>query len=207
MIPAYIALSDLFLSLANLLVTRKHAGVHPKHDIMRFEEFFLRYVEPPHSVLDVGCSRGTVSSRLAAKARLVTAIDFNTEHIEFARAHHSAGNIRYIIADAITYQPNERFDICVLSNVLEHIDDRIGIVGKLRQISDVLLVRVPALDRDWWPLYRRSIGVEWRNDTTHYIEHTEEELRAELSAGGWKIDILERKWGEFYVKCSHDTAR
>jgi SAM-dependent methyltransferase len=200
---SYLALSDLFLSLANLQITRQHGGVHPKHEIMRYEQFFLRFIEPAMTVLDVGSSRGTVTVKLADKARHVTGIEIDQGFYDFAQANSTRPNVDYILGDVTTFKPAQRYDVAVLSNVLEHIDDRVRLVAKIRDIATVLLVRVPALDRDWWPAYRRRIGIEWRSDTTHFIEHTEEELRAELAAAGWRVDLLERRWGEFYVKCSH----
>lgn len=198
----YLAISDMFLSLANLLITRQHGGVHPKHEIMQYEQFFLRFIEPNMTVLDVGSSRGTVTAKLASKARHVTGIEIDPGSYAFAVAKNAPPNVDYILGDVTQFKPAQRYDVSVLSNVLEHIDDRVGLLSKIRDISTTLLVRVPALDRDWWPSYRRTIGIEWRSDTTHFIEHTENELRSELAAAGWHVDLLERRWGEFYVKCS-----
>ncbi len=201
LISWYVQVSDMFLSLANLLITRQHKGVHPKHRIMRYEEFFLRYVSEQTSVLDVGSGPGVVAGKLAAKARHVTGLEIDPGVCEFARRNNKAENLIFIQGDATRFKPAENFDVAVLSNVLEHVDDRVGLLRALRGYCRMLLVRVPALDRDWWPMYRRELGVEWRSDPTHYTEHTESELRDELQAAGWHVECLERRWGEYYVKC------
>lgn len=197
----YLHLADMFLSLANLLLTRAHGGVHPKHAIMQYEQFFLRFIGMNDTVLDVGSGVGAVTLRLAEQARSVTGIEMVEDQVSLARARHGRPNITYVHTDLARFAPAERFDVCVMSNVLEHIDDRVGALRRVRELADTLLVRVPAIDRDWWPIFRRDAGLEWRSDTTHFIEHSEEELRAELAAAGWRIDLLERRWGEFYAKC------
>ena len=206
LIKPYLYLSDMFASLANLLITRQHGAVHPKHEIMQYEKFFLRFIEPSMSVLDVGSNRGTMTGKLAAKAARVTGIELDEPLVEFARAHNSAANVDYILGDVTRFTPAQRYDACVLSNVLEHIEDRVGLLRAIGKAADTLLIRVPALDRDWWPIYRKRLGIEWRSDATHYIEHTEEELRDELARAGWMVDVFERRWGEFYVKCSLAAA-
>jgi len=206
MIRTYLQLSDVFLSLSNLLITRQHGGVHPKHDIMQYEQFFLRFIEPHMTVLDVGSNRGTVTAKLARSAQWVTGIEIDEGLVSFARKHNAGPNVDYIHGDVTQFFPSRHYDVCVLSNVLEHIEDRVGLLRAIRNVATSILIRVPALDRDWWPIYRRQLGIEWRSDATHYIEHSEEELCAELSAAGWSVDLLERRWGEFYVKCSSDVV-
>ncbi len=206
LIPLYIQLSDMFLSLANLLVTRQHGGIHPKHAIMQYELFFLRFIEPHMTVLDVGSNRGVVSVKLAERARHVTGVEIEAELVQIARAHNSRHNVDYLHADVTQFSPDTKYDVSVLSNVLEHIDDRVGFLRALHTASEILLIRVPAMDRDWWPYYRRQIGLEWRSDTTHFIEYDEAGLRQELAAADWQIDFMERRWGEFYLKCRPGKA-
>ena len=201
LIPLYIGLSDMFLSLANLLVTRQHGDKHPKHSIMQYERFFLRFIEPQMTVLDVGSNRGVVSAKLAEVASHVTGIEIEADLVQFARTHNARANVEYIHADVTQYMPARKFDVCVLSNVLEHIDERVRFLSALHNVSDVLLIRVPALDRDWWPYYRRQLGIEWRNDPTHFIEYEEAGLRQEIVDANWQVVLMERRWGEFYVKC------
>lgn len=201
LIPLYIQLSDMFLSLANLLITRQHQGIHPKHRIMKYEAFFLRFIEPGMTVLDVGSGPGVVARKLAAKAGHVTGLEIDAAACDFARRNNVAENLNFVIGDAISFRPTNNFDVAVLSNVLEHVEDRVSLLRALRGYSRILLIRVPALDRDWWPEYRRELGLEWRSDATHYVEHTEAELRSELNVAGWLVVCFERRWGEFYVKC------
>jgi SAM-dependent methyltransferase len=202
LIPTYLDLADTFLSLSNLLITKKHGNVHPKHEIMRYEDFFLRFIEPSTTVLDVGCGNGTVAAKLASRAKHVTGVELDRDRFSFARSHYSAPNLEFVLGDITSLEPRTLYDICVLSNVLEHIEDRIGLLVALKKQASVLLIRVPAMDRDWWPAYRKANGLEWRSDDTHFIEHTEDELRAEISAAGWTVVSLERRWGEFYVHCT-----
>lgn len=198
----YLQISDLFLSLANLLITRKFKGVHPKHAIMQYEKFFLRFIDKNDVVLDVGSGTGLVAYKIAEVAQYVTGVELVDKKILFAKNNHSRDNIEFINIDIHNFLPTKKYSVCVMSNVLEHIHDRKGLLTKITKLCDILLIRVPAIDRDWWPIFRRDNGIEWRSDITHFTEYTEEELVAELKESGWTVSYLERRWGELYVKCS-----
>lgn len=201
MYRSYIEISDLFYSASNLLLTEANASIHPKHDIMKYEEFFLRFIKQTDLVIDLGAGTGFVASKIAQHAKWVTAIEISAKKIKLAKERHPSNNIDFINCDIFDYKYDKIYDVCILSNVLEHISDRIGLLTKIYNISNSLLIRVPAIDRDWQPLWRKKNNIEWRTDETHYVEYLQEELEEELFSCGWKIDVFERKWGEFYVRC------
>lgn len=75
-------------------------------------------------MLDVGCGNGLLTRDIALKAKEVIGIDINENHINEARLHcRDIGEerVRFIHADATTYNLGESFDKIVLSNILEHI--------------------------------------------------------------------------------------
>ena len=39
-------------------------GLHPKHRIVRYRNFFLDHVQATDSVLDIGCGKGTLTRAL-----------------------------------------------------------------------------------------------------------------------------------------------
>ncbi|OQX53419.1 MAG: hypothetical protein B5M53_06970 [Candidatus Cloacimonas sp. 4484_209] len=92
-------------------------------------------------------------------------------------------------------------DIIVLSNVLEHIQNRIDFLKKLSKLSDKFLIRVPMFNRDWITLYKKELGVEWRLDKTHYVEYTLESFTKELKEAGLSIIKYDVKFGEIYSIC------
>ena len=75
-------------------------------------------------VLEVGCSNGrNISIPLARLGYQVTGLDIHRESIEYARAHASLPNARFLCQDLSALDPDEHFNVVILSDVLEHVDD------------------------------------------------------------------------------------
>ncbi len=166
---------------------------HPKHRLTDLHDFFADRVTSADHVLDVGCNLGHIAGRVARCARQVTAIDIRPEVVERARVFFPASNIDYLVTDFFQFSPSQQYHVILLSNVLEHISDRVTFLDKCRSIAPRLLVRVPAVDRDWLVPYRRELGLEWRLHTDHEIEYTEVTLRQELEAAGYSgLECFER---------------
>lgn len=172
--------------------------LHPKHRLMRYHQFFVNNINSGDVVLDIGCGNGALTLDLSKKAKRVVGIDLNKKSIQFARKRHPALNIEYIVGDATKDLPNQRFDAIILSNVLEHIEDRVKFLRKIKNLSPKILIRVPAIDRDWITLYKRESGVEWRLDKAHYIEYTLESFRVELQAAGLDLKEYLIQFGEIW---------
>lgn len=195
----FIWLHNFSYTLLSSLVVRTNDGVHPKHRIMRYHEFFTNQITSTDTVLDIGCGYGAVAHDLSKKAGRVIGIDFSTPNIEKARRRFKNENLEYIIGDATTYKFDTVFDAVVLSNVLEHIEARVDFLKKILPISKKFLIRVPLITRDWLAVYKQEKGMEYRLDPTHYIEYTEEEFKKEIEAAGMNIQSQYVKFGELYA--------
>ena len=171
---------DLGYVLISSSAVRLNNGIHPKHEIMNYHKFFVDNVSEGNTVLDVGCGNGFLAYDVAKKAKRVVGIDINKKNIEFAKKHYKRGNLEFIVGDATKYQFNESFDVIILSNVLEHIENRVEFLKKLRNVAPKFLIRVPLITRSWLPVYLKEMGYEYRLDKTHYIEYTEEEFFEEI---------------------------
>ncbi len=171
---------------------------HPKYKIINYEKFFLENVSPKDKLLEVGCFKGNLSYALSCKARRVVGIELDREKFLQAKARYQNNNLCFIWGDVTKFKFKEKFDTVILSNVLEHIDERIEFLLKLRKISDKIILRVPLITRDWLSYYKMKQGFEYRLDSAHYLEYTEEGIEEELKKGGWKPYSSKVKFGEYF---------
>lgn len=86
-------------------------------------------------VLDVGCGEGYGSFYLAALAREVTAIDYDSVIIEHARRRHAKDNLRFIVLDVKDLDTiTEHFwGICSFQ-FIEHIREAGGFLENIRRL-------------------------------------------------------------------------
>lgn len=173
-------------------------GLHPKHRIMNYHQFFVDKVAENDTVLDIGCGNGALTYDVAQKAKKVVGIDLNEQNITSARNKFPRENIEYIHGDALTDLPNEKFDVIILSNVLEHIDKRVEFLTSLKKLAPIFLIRVPMLNRSWIDVYKKELGLEYRLDKTHFIEYTFEGFKEELNRTGLKVFDHSIQFGEIW---------
>jgi len=174
-------------------------GIHPKHRLMNYHKFFVDNVAPQDAVLDIGCGNGFLTHDVANKVRSVTAIDLSKDSIELAKRDFNKANIKYICGDASQFDFGEKFDVTILSNILEHIENRNAFLLKVKDLATKFLIRVPMVNRDWLTYYKRELGVEYRLDLTHNIEYTMESLQEELEKAGLRIERASIQFGEIWA--------
>lgn len=76
------------------------------------------------SVLEVGCSNGrNVSLPLAEQGYRVTGVDLHGPSIAYAQAQTGLANARFLCMDFFDFGSDDRFDVIVLSDILEHVTD------------------------------------------------------------------------------------
>lgn len=201
-------LHNFSYKLASAFAIRAEGGLHPKHRLMNYHKFFIDRVSSSDVVLDVGCGNGALAYDLAKKARRVIGIDIKEKYIAVARKKYSAANLEFVVGDITNSVPleqvdggltNHGFDIIILSNILEHIEDRKRFLLKIRNLAPKFLIRVPMLNRDWITLYKKELGVEWRLDLTHYTEYTPEQLKDELESAGMRLQEYSVQFGELWA--------
>jgi SAM-dependent methyltransferase len=180
-------------------------GVHAKHRLMRYHDFFVERIRPGERVLDVGCGKGELAHDIAVRAgATVVAVDASPWMLEFARERFAHPRVSYVQADASGFVPEDPVDVAVLSNVLEHIGPREQVLRALHERAGArrLLVRVPVGDRDWTVPLRRELGLPHFSDPEHKLEYDPELLRVELEAAGWRMGEPILRWGEIWVEAS-----
>jgi hypothetical protein len=116
---------------------RKLTGVIPDH--LTFS-----------NILEVGCAFGVllnnIADRLHIKAR--TGIDISGENIKTARIlYPECGFFKGALEDYVKEKSyvlkNQRLDLIVLSDIIEHIPDDLGFLKLVRDVSEYVVVNLP----------------------------------------------------------------
>ena len=177
-------------------------GVHPKHRLTSYHDFFVERVRPGELVLDIGSGKGELSHDLVVRAGArVVGIDNDASHLAFARSHFVEDGLEFRAGDVLEDLPAGHFDVVVLSNVLEHLGPRVEF---LRRVVDsarprALLIRVPVYARDWTVPLKAEVGLRPYWDSDHEIEYDEEGFRGELADAGLDVPELVLTWGEIWA--------
>jgi 2-polyprenyl-3-methyl-5-hydroxy-6-metoxy-1,4-benzoquinol methylase len=178
-------------------------GIHAKHRLMRYHDFFVDRIGEGQRVLDVGCGYGAVAASVAARSHAqVTGLDMSPENVALARTRFTDPDLTFVVGKAPDQVPDARFDVVIASNVLEHVEDRIGFLHEIeRRVGPSRwLIRVPMIDRDWRVPLRQELGVRHFSDPTHYTEYTRQTFDAEMASAGFTVRHLQINWGEIWAE-------
>lgn len=208
LIKPILKLHSFSYELAGKFAIILNNGIHPKHSIMAYKEWFVENIKDDWIVVDVGCNTGMMVEQMAKKAKYVYGIELEEKHINKAKKNIQKNNLEFICADATTYEYEklQKIDCITLSNVLEHIENRVEFLKKLiKQVKwndkKRLLIRVPMIDREWITIYKKDMGLEYRLDSTHFTEYTFEQFRLELHEANIDIQEYFIRFGEIYAVC------
>ncbi|NQV88698.1 MAG: class I SAM-dependent methyltransferase [Parcubacteria group bacterium] len=178
---------------------RAEGGLHPKHRIMRYHDFFVDRVTGDDDVLDIGCNNGALGYSVAKVAKSVVGIEIKSKHKKSWVEKYAADNITYQVGDATTFSFSKKFDVALLSNVLEHIENRHDFLTRIKPLASTFLFRIPMINRDWVTPYKKELGMYWKCDPTHFIEYTFETFSDELEKAGYQIVEYSIQFGEIWA--------
>ena len=101
-------------------------GVHVKHRLMRYHDFFVDRIRPGERVLDIGSGNGAVAHSVATRtSAVVGGLDLNKDNVASARRMFPHSSLTFVVGEAPEDIPAERFDVVIMSNVLEHLEHRV----------------------------------------------------------------------------------
>ena len=102
-------------------------------------------------VLDVGCGAGLLCEPFAARGACVTGVDAADRNIAAARLHAAAEGLRidYRVGEpSYALGTDDRFDLVLLLEVVEHVDDAAGLVeAAARHVAPGGLLVASTIDR------------------------------------------------------------
>jgi SAM-dependent methyltransferase len=178
-------------------------GVHVKHRLMGYHDFFVERIGPTDRVLDIGCGYGAVAHSIASRTgATVVGLDMDPSNVTKARRLFQHPTLTFEVGEAPSTLPAGRFDVVVMSNVLEHIEHRVAFLRDVqaRAVPARWLIRVPMFNRDWRPPLRRELGLYAYGDPTHYTEYTIETFGAEMRDAAFRVNHIQVNWGEIWAE-------
>ncbi len=201
-------LDNLLYKLITLSSLEVNNGKHPKHEIIKYENWFLDNIEKNQIVLDIGSNLGKMAYLICKKAKHSFGIELNRQSVEKAIQKYDEPNLEFFHSDAMTFDYSKlgKVSVVTMSNVLEHIEERIKLIKKIVTEIDwdtqpKFLIRVPMIDREWISVYKKQLGIEWRLDNTHFIEYELNSFKEEIATSNLEISSYEIKYGELFAVC------
>jgi len=178
-------------------------GIHVKKRLTKYVDYFTSQAKKMGGpCLDIGCGDGELAINIAKQKIKITGIELSLEQIKKAKEKNSYKNLNFIHGDILNYKSKDlKFKTIILSNVLEHIKNRVLFLKKIKKqfSAKYFLIRVPVFDRDWRVPLKKELKVDHRLDSTHFIEYTDQILLDELRQSKIKVLDFKRIWGEIWL--------
>ena len=111
-------------------------GKDSQNDSKKRIKWILENIESGQQILDLGCSQGIISILAAQKNNHVLGIDIEKDAIDFAenlisnKYVDTKDNVGFICADYYDYHITEKFDVIIMTEVLEHLENPKGFIKK-----------------------------------------------------------------------------
>jgi 2-polyprenyl-3-methyl-5-hydroxy-6-metoxy-1,4-benzoquinol methylase len=166
------------------LVPKTDTGSHVIREHVARYNFAAQYVGGKN-VLDVACGSGYGAAILKkAGALAVTGVDISEEAVAFARLHHAADGLEFVVGDAERLSQSGPFDVVVSFETIEHIQHPKAFLAESSRLlapGGVLIVSTPV---------RLKGTVEDRPANPYHVrEWSVEEFRALLCEHYPHVDI------------------
>jgi SAM-dependent methyltransferase len=168
----------------------------------------------PGSICDVGCGTGEVLRRVRAgvdEGCRLYGYDISPQAIELCQRRPNDG-LQFRLGD-IREDEAARFDLMLLVDILEHVEDYFGFLRDLRPKSEYKIIHIP-LDISLRSVARGQLG-EFRSSYGHLHYFTKDTALAALRDAGydvldylytWQANPLRVVWSE-HRHCPRTLAR
>jgi SAM-dependent methyltransferase len=131
--------------------------------------------------LDIGCGTGVMLKFLSSLGFITTGLDVNARALTYARTHTKSDLVRLSV---FQYKPKKLFDVAGAFDVMEHIQDDVGFIGKCRDVivdRGYLFLTVPAGMSLW-----SSVDVV----SGHKRRYSKQSMRELLKNSGFQIRYI-----------------
>ena len=171
----------------------------PEHFELR-RAFLISALEPGSRVIDVGCGAGWFSGALVAAGFSVVGVEAAEEPVRRARARH--GDLEFVVAGGAELPfPAGRFDAAWMGEVIEHVQDGLGLLAEVARVvgpGGRLVLSTPdhpGPRRLWLGVSRRAFEEHFEPRSDHVRFFTRRTLAGLLGAGGFEQIEIRRAQG------------
>lgn len=155
--------------------------VSKKKIILDYVKEILNNKQNPR-ILDAGCGPGLMLNDLSKFGKL-SAMDFSNDAIEFCKSKVPCDLKQGWFPDNVPFE-NNKFDLIVCLDVIEHIDDDKNSVKALHNLlvsGGRMIITVPAL---------MSLWSKWDEVNEHKRRYNKQEFESVLLANKFKIEKI-----------------
>lgn len=178
---------------------------YDKHPLRIYSlEFIQKQISPSDNVLDLGCNLGEISNKIAEFSNRVVGVDYDNNLITIAKTKFNKPNLNFICTDAFSYleKTTEKFDVIILSHILEHIENPELFLKKCIPYTKKIFIELPDYDKTYLNYYRAVINNELNyTDEDHIWEFDRAELFSLLNVVDLKVIDCEFKFGVIKIWC------
>lgn len=139
----------------------------------------------PRSILDCGCGGGLLSYLFVSRYGVETVgLDLAESSIERARARYAADSLSYRCG-ALEELDDHAFDLGLMFDVFEHVEDYLGFLRSARNKADRWLFNIP-MDMTVASLLKGSY-MRMRDSVGHLHYFSEKSALATLETAGFRV--------------------
>ena len=176
-----------------------------KHPVREnFLKFISNYLEKDFSVLDLGCGSGQNTFLISSIVKNVIGIDYCKKDIETAKRKYKSKNLSFFCGEAREYLSNcnQKYDVLILSHVLEHLDEPQDFIEKLKHHFKYVYIEVPDIENTLLPQIKDDLRLDLKyNDPDHVAEFSRDDLENIFLKSKLKILGFEYKFGFLRYWC------
>ncbi len=157
------------------------------------------YIKTSKKVLDIGSGVGTIDFYLASKGINTTGIEISQKAVALAKVNSRFLGLdkktKFISANFSNYKSKEKFDLVILSEVIEHLENEKEILFKIKNFmnkNSVLIITTPSQKA---PLYKLGLLKQFDLNVGHIRRYTTESLKDLLEKNGFKVIHISKHEG------------
>lgn len=131
-------------------------GITASHDRLAYRDYqfqigsyYLQHCVAPFAsgktVFDIGCAEGGLLTAFEQAGYNCTGLEYSAERVQYAR-ENSSTKIKFIAGDIQTISLAETFDVILMLDVIEHLDDKLTALKNIRQLmpsQGILIISFP----------------------------------------------------------------